>query len=54
MLHSAPSLTSSGTKAILQRILALGHSIWLTETSNYTELDTHFSVLMNCLNELVS
>jgi hypothetical protein len=54
LVHTVPRLNSSDTKAILERILAVGQSVWLTETCNYTELDSMFAVVVNCLNELVS
>jgi hypothetical protein len=54
VLHSVPQLSVVETEDTLRKLLAVGHSIWLTGNSNYTELDEHFSAFVNCLATLPS
>lgn len=51
--HSVPMLDTITTEITLRSLLAVGHSIWMTSTSNYTELDAHFPVFMDCLATLL-
>ena len=49
MLHSVPDLTVIETATTLRQILAVGHSVWLTGTSNYTEFDGVLPLFIDCL-----
>lgn len=53
MLHSVPPMSSGDTESTLERLLTVGHKVWLTGTSNYTELDSHFPIFVDCLDALV-
>lgn len=54
MLHSVPVLSDSDTETALLDLLAIGHSIWLTGTTNYTAFDSHSSAFVDCLDGLLS
>jgi hypothetical protein len=54
VLHSAPELSIIDTEATLMELLSVGRNIWLTGDSNYTNLDTHFPVLISCLAAMLS
>lgn len=53
VVHSVPELSTIEIANTLSQLLAVGHSIWLTGTSNYTELDAHFPTFVDCLAALV-
>jgi hypothetical protein len=52
ILHSVPQLSTVDTETTLRQLLAVGHSIWLTGTSNYTDFDTHFATFVERLAAL--
>jgi hypothetical protein len=54
MLHSTPGLDHSATEQTLQKLLEVGHSMWVTETQNYTMLDSYFSVFVDVLDGLLN
>ncbi|KAF2273403.1 uncharacterized protein EI97DRAFT_156392 [Westerdykella ornata] len=54
MLHTTPQLNTTDTEETLRRVLALGRSFWLTQTRDYTGIDTYFRVFMDSLNKLLS
>jgi hypothetical protein len=54
VLHSVPELNIVETEDTVRQLLTVGHSIWLTGSSNYTGLDEHFSAFVNCLATLPS
>jgi hypothetical protein len=49
MLHSVPDLTIIETVSTLRQLFAVGHTIWLTGTFNYTEFDGVLPVFIDCL-----
>lgn len=49
MVHSVPVLSVDQMLLTLQQLLAVGHSLWLTSDSNYTMLDDHFELFIDCL-----
>jgi hypothetical protein len=53
MLHSVPDLTIIETVNTLRQLLAVGHSVWLTGTSNYTEFDEVLPLFIDCLAVLL-
>ncbi|KAH3907295.1 hypothetical protein HBI56_184430 [Parastagonospora nodorum] len=53
VLHSVPDLSIVETTTTLKELLSVGHSVWLTSSDNYTNLDAHFSVLLDCLVTLL-
>jgi hypothetical protein len=53
VLHSVPELSVIETVITLGQLLTVGHSVWLTGDSNYTKLDEHFSVFVDCLATLL-
>ena len=54
ILHSVPELSTVVTELTLRQLLAVGHSVWLTGTNNYTDLDTHLPALIDLLALLFS
>jgi hypothetical protein len=54
VLHSVPELDTIATESTLKSLLAVGYSVWMTGTSNYTELDAHFPVFVDRLAALLS
>jgi hypothetical protein len=54
ILHSVPDLSIIDIETTLKQLLAVGHSVWLTGSSNYTNFDAHFPVLLDCLATLLS
>lgn len=54
LLHSVPELDAVSTGAILRQLLAVGHTVWLTGTNNYTDLDDHFPAVVECLAAMLS
>ena len=54
VLHSVPELSTTATELTLRQLLAVGHSIWLTGTNNYTDLDAHFPAFIDLLAMLLS
>lgn len=54
VVHSVPELSVDEMLITLKQLLAVGHSLWLTSDSNYTMLDDHFQVFINCLATLLS
>ncbi|KAF1835305.1 hypothetical protein BDW02DRAFT_588259 [Decorospora gaudefroyi] len=54
LVHSMPDLTANETTSTLQQLLAVGHNIWLTGTSNYTEFDGVLPVFIDCLAALLN
>ena len=54
VIHSVPDLSVDQMLITLQQLLAVGHSLWLTSDSNYTMLDDHFGVFIDCLAALLS
>ncbi|KAF2205295.1 hypothetical protein GQ43DRAFT_362633 [Delitschia confertaspora ATCC 74209] len=54
LLHSVPELSDTETDRLLQDILQIGNSIFLTGTNNYTRLDAHFPVYVECLDRLLA
>jgi hypothetical protein len=53
VLHSVPELNTISTELTLRQLLAVGHSVWLTGTNNYTDLDAHFPAFIDCLAALL-
>jgi hypothetical protein len=54
ILHSVPDLNIVDTETTVEELLTVGHSVWLTGSDNYTDLDAHFSVLLDCLVTLLN
>jgi hypothetical protein len=54
VVHSVPDLSVDQMLITLQQLLTVGHSLWLTSDSNYTMLDDHFEIFINCLATLLS
>lgn len=54
VIHSLPDLDAITTEITLRSLLAVGESIWITTSRNYTELDAHFPVFIDCLAALLS
>lgn len=54
MLHSVPSLNDYETETTLQQLLTVGHSIFLTQTRNYTQFDAFLPVFVDYLDGLRS
>jgi hypothetical protein len=54
VVHSVPEMNTIETDSTLRSLLAVGQTIWLTETTDYTELDAHFPVFVECLDALLS
>ncbi|KAL5117248.1 hypothetical protein ACEQ8H_004807 [Pleosporales sp. CAS-2024a] len=54
VLHSVPDLGTLGIITTLSEVLAVGHSMWLTGSTNYTNLDALFPVVLECLVALLS
>jgi hypothetical protein len=54
MLHSVPDMTIIETAITLRQLLAVGYSIWLTGTSNYTEFDGVLPVFNDSLATLLN
>jgi hypothetical protein len=54
MLHTAPRVSPSDIKETIQSILSVGHSLWLTETCDYTAFGSYFPISVDCLHELLS
>lgn len=54
LLHSVPDLDAASIGLVLRQLLAVGHSIWLTGTNNYTVLDGHFPLFVDSLAGLLS
>jgi hypothetical protein len=54
VIHSLPELDAVATETTLMSLLAVGQSIWITTSPNYTELDAHFPVFIDCLATLLS
>jgi hypothetical protein len=52
VVHSVPELSVIELSSTLRELLAVGHSLWLTGDSNYTNLDEHFSVFVASLAAL--
>ncbi|KAH7086574.1 Spherulation-specific family 4 [Paraphoma chrysanthemicola] len=53
VVHSVPELSTIEIANTLLQLLAVGHSIWFTWTSNYTQLDAHFPTFIDCLAALL-
>jgi hypothetical protein len=53
VLHSVPSLGIAATTITLTELLAVGHSVWLTGSNNYTMFDGILPLLIECLAALV-
>lgn len=54
LVHSTPDLTILETASTLLQLLAVGRGIWLTGSSNYTELDGVLSAFIEGLDALLS
>lgn len=54
VLHSVPELSVIDIEFTLRQVLAVGHSIWLTGTNNYTLLDAYFPLFIERLAALSS
>ncbi|KAF2024198.1 hypothetical protein EK21DRAFT_79208 [Setomelanomma holmii] len=54
LLHSVPELSIIDTATTLVQLLAVGQSVWLTGTNNYTELNGQFPQFIDCLATLLS
>jgi hypothetical protein len=54
VVHSVPDMSIIETESTLRSLLAVGHTVWLTETTDYTELDAHLPVFIECLDALMS
>ncbi|KAF2177703.1 hypothetical protein K469DRAFT_807023 [Zopfia rhizophila CBS 207.26] len=54
MVHSVPTLSNRDTEATLQKMLAVGRSVYLTGANNYTSFDSYFPVFVDCLDGLLS
>ncbi|KAJ4366249.1 hypothetical protein N0V83_007885 [Neocucurbitaria cava] len=52
-LHSVPDLTTNETETTLRQLLAVGHSVWLTVTPDYTEFDAFLPVFIDSLAALL-
>jgi len=53
LVHSVPDLTIVETTGTLLQLLAVGRSIWLTASSDYSELDGVMSALIKGLAALL-
>ena len=47
-------MTVSETQNTIQQLFAVGHSIWLTGTDNYTEFDGVLDVFIESIAALLS
>ena len=54
LVHSTPDLTILETANTLLQLLAVGRGIWLTGSSNYTELDGVLPTFIEGLDALLS
>jgi hypothetical protein len=54
MVHSTPDLTTTTIKIVLRQMLAVGRSIWMTGSSNYTEFDDQLPIFVDRLAALLS
>lgn len=54
LLHSVPGLSSVSAEMTMRELLAIGHSVWLTSSDNYTDLDANFSKFIDRLAALLS
>lgn len=54
LIHSVPELTDVDMDSTLLQMLAVGQSIWLTGTNNYTEFDAQFPAFVGNLDALLS
>lgn len=54
LLHSVPDLDAASVELVLRQLLAVGHSIWLTGTNNYSMLDDHFPLFVDGLAGLLN
>jgi hypothetical protein len=54
LVHSAPGLTDINMGITLLQMLAVGCTIWLTESINYTNFDAQFPAFVNSLDALLS
>ncbi|CAO2657841.1 Nn.00g071010.m01.CDS01 [Neocucurbitaria sp. VM-36] len=52
-LHSVPDMSTNETEITLQQLLAVGHSIWLTGTQDYTDFDAVLPIFIDCLAALL-
>jgi hypothetical protein len=53
VVHSVPELSAIELSSTLKELLAVGHSLWLTGDSNYTNFDAHFPVFVASLAALL-
>ncbi|KAF2115111.1 Spherulation-specific family 4 [Lophiotrema nucula] len=53
LLHSVPALNDVDTEIVLVNLMTVGHSVFLTGSSNYTAIDSYWPVFVNCLDTLL-
>jgi hypothetical protein len=54
LVHSVPDVTIVGSTETILQLLAVGRSIWLTASLDYTELDGVMSAFIEALAALLN